>query len=69
MTELMERLENKIQEQQDELDYIRQELDDLKDEILPSHKVRWYQDRITELMSKIEVLTELKISFIQSGTV
>jgi len=61
MTELMNKIEQKIEEQQDELDYISQELNDL-DEPLPSHRVRWYQDRITELMAKIEVLTEIKIS-------
>ena len=58
---MIDKIEKKIEEQQDELDYISQELNDL-DEPLPSHRARWYEDRIKELLAKIEVLTELKIS-------
>ena len=56
---MMDKIEQKIEEQQDELDYIRQELNEYE---IFSYKIRWYEDRIKELLAKIEVLTELKIS-------
>ena len=56
---MIDKIEQKIEEQQDELDYIRQELNEYE---IFSYKIRWYEDRIKELLAKIEVLTELKIS-------
>ena len=56
---MMDKIEQKIEEQQDELDYIRQELNEYE---IFSYKIRWYEDRIKELLAKIEILTELKIS-------
>ena len=56
---MIDKIEKKIEEQQDELDYIRQELNE---HAIISYKIRWYEDRIKELLAKIEVLTELKIS-------